>query len=96
LKYESGGAQWVLKRLRFLARERPWARADEDVQRAIMHLANQSGAGRMDYASRVAANEPIGTGVTEATCKVIVRQRLCGSGMKWTEGGAAVVLSLRS
>jgi hypothetical protein len=96
LKHEPGGAVWVLKRLRSLARERPWARDDEDVQKAITYFANQSGAGRMDYAARVAANEPIGSGVTEAACKVIVKQRLCGSGMKWTEDGAAVVLSLRA
>jgi hypothetical protein len=96
LKNEPGGAEWVLKRLRSLARERPWAKGDEDVQRAITYFANQSGAGRMDYASRVAANEPIGSGVTEAACKVIVKQRLCGSGMKWTEEGSAVVLSLRT
>lgn len=96
LKNEPGGAEWVLKRLRTLARERPWAKADEDVQRAITYFANQSGAGRMDYAGRVAANEPIGSGVTEAACKVIVKQRLCGSGMKWTEEGSAVVLSLRA
>ncbi len=51
----------------------------------------------MHYASRVAANEPIGSGVTEAACKVIVKQRLCGSWMKWTEeDGSAVVLSLRT
>jgi hypothetical protein len=96
LKNEPGGAEWVLKRLRTLARQRPWAKADEDVQRAITYFANQSTAGRMDYAGRVAANEPIGSGVTEAACKVIVKQRLCGSGMKWTEGGSAVVLSLRA
>jgi hypothetical protein len=96
LKHEPGGAEWVLKQLRRLARERPWAKDDEAVQRAITYFANQSGAGRMDYASRVAVNEPIGSGVTEAACKVIVKQRLCGSGMKWTEGGAAVVLSLRA
>src|SRR5947209_10583251 len=96
LKHEPGGAEWVLKQLRRLARQRPWAKDDEEVQRAITYFANQSGAGRMDYASRVAANEPIGSGVTEAACKVIVKQRLCGSGMKWTEGGAAVVLSLRA
>jgi hypothetical protein len=96
LKHEPGGAEWVLKRLRSLARERPWTKDDEDVQKAITYFANQSGAGRMDYASRVAANEPIGSGVTEAACKVIVKQRLCGSGMKWTEDGAAVVLSLRA
>jgi hypothetical protein len=96
LKHEIGGAVWVLKRLRSLARERPWAKDDEDVQKAITYFANQSGAGRMDYAARVAADEPIGSGVTEAACKVIVKQRLCGSGMKWTEDGAAVVLSLRA
>jgi hypothetical protein len=96
LKHEPDGAEWVLKRLRSLARERPWAKAAEDVQRAITYFANQSGAGRMDYASRVAAHEPIGSGVTEAACKVIVKQRLCGSGMKWTEEGSAVVLSLRT
>jgi hypothetical protein len=96
LKHEPGGAEWVLKQLRRLARERPWAKADEDVNRAITYFANQSGAGRMDYSGRVAANEPIGSGVTEAACKVIVKQRLCGSGMKWAEEGAAVVLSLRA
>src|SRR5215472_7155527 len=96
LKHDAGGAGWVLRQLRRLARERPWARGDEEVQRAITYFANQSGAGRMNYASRVAANEPIGSGVTEAACKVIVKQRLCGSGMKWSEEGSAVVLSLRA
>jgi hypothetical protein len=95
LKHDPGGADAVLKRLRSQAKIRPWAKDDEDVLRAITYFANQSGAGRMDYASRVEANEPIGSGVTEAACKVIVKQRLCGSGMKWKEPGAAAVLSLR-
>jgi hypothetical protein len=96
LKHAPDGAEAVLKRLRSQARVRPWAKEDEDVQRAITYFANQGTAGRMDYASRVAANEPIGSGVTEAACKVLVKQRLCGSGMKWKEPGAAAVLSVRS
>jgi hypothetical protein len=84
-----------LKQLRTLSRVRPWAKEDDDVQRAITYFGNQSKAGRMDYAARVANKEPIGSGVTEAACKVIVKQRLCGSGMKWKESGAAAVLSLR-
>jgi hypothetical protein len=95
LKHEPGGAGVVLKNLKALARARPWAKGDEDVVAAITYFTNQSQAGRMDYASRVAAGEPIGTGVTEAACKVIVKQRLCGSGMKWKDRGAAAVLSLR-
>ena len=48
----------------------------------------------MDYAEMVAAKVPIGSGVTEAACKVLVEQRLCGSGMRRKERGAAV-LSVR-
>jgi len=39
---------------------------------------------------------PIGSGVTEAACKVIVKQRLFNSGMKWKGQGAKAVLCLRS
>lgn len=95
LKHESGSAAEILKQLKSLARARPWAKDHEDVQRAITYFENQSKAGRMDYAAFVARKEPIGSGVTEAACKVIVKQRLCGSGMKWKEPGAAAVLSLR-
>jgi hypothetical protein len=33
--------------------------------------------------------------VREAACKVLVKQRLGGSGMRWKECGAAAVLSVR-
>jgi len=49
----------------------------------------------MNYAPLVAGKIPIGSGVTEAACKVLVKQRLCGSGMRWKEPGAAAVLSVR-
>ncbi len=35
-------------------------------------------------------------GVTEAACKTVIKQRLCGSGMRWKEKGAAAILSLRA
>jgi len=95
LKHEPGGAALVLKKLKYQAKARPWAKADPDVRSAITYFENQNAAGRMDYAARVSAKNPIGSGVTEAACKVIVKQRLCGSGMKWKEAGAAAVLSLR-
>ena len=50
----------------------------------------------MKYAEHLEQNLPLGSGVTEAACKTIVKQRLCCSGMKWKEAGAAVVLSLRT
>lgn len=49
----------------------------------------------MNYPKRLENNEPMGSGVTEAACKVIVKQRLCKSGAKWKDKGAGIVLSLR-
>ena len=95
LKHEPAGAGRVIRDLRSKAGVRPWAKASEEVTAALRYFENQNEAGRMDYASRVAVNDPIGSGVTEAACKVIVKQRLCGSGMRWKGKGAAAVLSLR-
>ena len=50
----------------------------------------------MDYAQYRKLNLPIGSGVTEAACKILIKQRLCNAGMRWKIKGAAVVLSLRS
>jgi hypothetical protein len=49
----------------------------------------------MNYPERLKNNEPMGSGVTEAACKVIVKQRLCLSGAKWKNKGAGIVLNLR-
>lgn len=51
---------------------------------------------QMDYALYQERHYPIGSGVTEAACKTVIKQRLCCSGMRWKETGAAVVLSLRT
>jgi len=50
----------------------------------------------MSYAHAVENIWAIGSGVKEAACKVIVKQRLGGAGMKWGSRGAAVVLTLRA
>ncbi|MGA8008349.1 MAG: ISKra4 family transposase [Thiomonas sp.] len=51
---------------------------------------------QMDYPGFLAAGLPIGSGVTEAACKTLVKQRLCASGMRWKNKGAKIVLSLRA
>lgn len=50
----------------------------------------------MNYPGFLAENLPIGSGVTEAACKTLVKQRLCASGMRWKTTGAGIVLSLRA
>jgi len=50
----------------------------------------------MDYAMHTEKNLPIGSGVTEAACKTLVKQRLCGLGISWKDQRAKAILSLRA
>jgi hypothetical protein len=49
----------------------------------------------MKYADLRAKGMPIGSGVTEAGCKVVATQRLKLSGMKWKQEGGQVIMTLR-
>ena len=65
----------------------------EEIKTAITYFTNH--LPQMNYSSHFSKNIPIGSGVIEAACKVIVKQRMCNSGMRWTEEGAKNVLVLR-
>lgn len=95
LKHQPGAARQLIRDLKRLAAEKGVPPDHPDIEAAVGYFTNQSKAGRMDYPPLVASHIPIGSGVTEAACKVLVKQRLCGSGMKWKEPGAAAVLSVR-
>lgn len=66
----------------------------EELSKAKTYFTNHHQ--QMKYAQRVEAKMPIGSGVTEAACKTIVKMRMCRGGAKWKEEGAAGVLSLRT
>ena len=50
----------------------------------------------MDYPAYRAKGLMIGSGPVESACKVVVGQRLKQAGMRWTKGGADVVLAVRT
>ena len=52
---------------------------------AITYFTNHEH--QMNYVQYLKDALPIGSGVTEAACKTLIKQRLCCSGMKWTEKG---------
>jgi len=52
-------------------------------------------AHRMNYALYWALGWPIGSGVTEAACKTVIKQRFCRSGMKWKRANGGKILQLR-
>lgn len=94
LKHEVGGAQAILKEMKAIPTKGLSATVREDLQAAITYFENHHP--QMNYAERRAAHLPIGSGVTEAACKTLVKMRMCRGGAKWKEEGAAIVLSLRS
>lgn len=95
LKEEPGGASALLKEMeRAVQRRAPKGEARQKLAAAISYFTNH--LDKMDYSRQVARHLPIGSGVTEAACKTVVKQRMCGSGMKWKASGAATVLRLRA
>ena len=48
------------------------------------------------YADFRAAGLPIGSGVTEAGCKELIKARFCRSGMRWKRASGALILRLRA
>jgi len=95
LKHKVGGASRILREMEdgLASCQKITKVLKEGLEAAITYFRhNQS---KMAYVKNVKENLPIGSGVTEAACKVIVKQRLCGSSMKWKESGASVVLRLR-
>ncbi len=95
LKHEPGAAQAILKTMQGYSRKRKLSDSVRaDLTAAITYFKNHLHI--MDYASHVKKNLPIGSGVTEAACKTLVKQRFCCSGMRWKETGIKTVLSLRS
>jgi hypothetical protein len=52
-------------------------------------------ASKMDYATYRRLRMPIGSGITEAACKIVFTQRFKQSGMKWTIEGGRPILTLR-
>ena len=96
LKHKQGAATRLLKEMQELSEREQ--RLSKEVrtkfEAAITYFTNHKH--QMSYAKYRARHLPIGSGVTEAACKRLVKQRLCNSGMRWVEKGAKIVLSLRA
>lgn len=66
----------------------------EALQSAETYYVNHLGS--MDYAGWQKRGQPIGSGVTEAACKTLIKQRLCQSGMRWSIAASDAIISLRA
>jgi hypothetical protein len=95
LKHEPGAVETLIGEMEKLSQKNSLTKTiKEELQAALTYFKNHRQM--MGYAVYVEKNLPIGSGVTEAACKTLVKQRLCGSGMRWKDKGAKVILSLRA
>ena len=93
LLYEQGG-EALLAHLRTLELPpRTSAEVQEEWRKLIGYFENNRH--RTDYPTYRQKGWDIGSGPTEAGCKII-GERLRGSGMRWVEDGAATVAALRA
>jgi Zn-finger protein len=93
LKHEKDGAKTLLKEMDDFLKKKITKEKKVEIGAAITYFTNH--LEQMDYASYLSKNIPIGSGVIEAACKVIIKQRMCNSGMRWTDEGAKNILVLR-
>lgn len=93
LKHKKGAATKILKELTTWMSIKIPADRKEKVKKAVTYFTNNKSL--MGYYAFVKDNLPIGSGITEAACRTIIKQRLCKSGMKWKLDGSAKVISLR-
>ena len=76
--------------------EEPREQKDRPVHDALTFLANQGGAGRLEYATARAAGRPVGSGPVEATCKSLFNVRFKRSGARWKDASGEEIVRLRA
>lgn len=95
LKHKTGIASRILNELIKFENDHKLTESNrKEFKKVITYLSNQKK--RMQYHKNIKKNYPIGSGVTEAACKTIVKNRMCKGSAKWKDGGASFVLTLRS
>ena len=93
LKDKPGGVFRVLRSAGALRALRGLHGAESDYDAACGYLRRH--AASMDYYTCRRLRKPIGSGVTEAACKVLFTQRFKRAGMQWDIESGGAVLALR-
>jgi hypothetical protein len=91
--YEQGGEALLTHLKAIVLPPQASAQVQEELRKLIGYFENNRH--RTDYPTYRERGWDIGSGPTEAGCKII-GERLKGSGMRWVEDGAATVAALRA
>ena len=94
LRHNGRGVQSVMRRAAQQRRRHGCQGSEDEYRKAVGYLARYRQF--MDFAERRKAGDPIGSGVTEAGCKVIFNQRMKQAGMRWSKAGGQSIVDLRT
>ena len=94
LRHEPGGVATVIARAAQQKRRHGLQGTKKDYSGALNYLKKYRE--HMDFAERKKRGDPIGSGITEAGCKVIFNQRLKQSGMRWHRATGQYIVDLRT
>lgn len=94
LKNDKDGAVNLLQEIKELEDKKLSASIRAGVDATITYFTNN--IERMNYKDSIDKHLPIGSGVTESACKIVVKQRVCISGANWSEYGAKRFLPIRA
>jgi hypothetical protein len=84
---------WLGQHIDGLEKKSPPDAVDEYLGHMIYLENNRH---RMRYRTTKRNGLPVGSGLTEGTCKSVVGHRACGSGQRWRPAGLAAALTLRA
>ena len=94
LKTKPGGVFRVLRSASALEHHRGLHGTESDYWTAYRYLRNH--AAWMNYSAYRDQRLAIGSGITEAGCKILFTQRFKQSGMRWSIESGATILELRT
>jgi hypothetical protein len=85
------GARNLIKKL---CNSRRYRKKDKEMHRLVGYFKRHRK--RMDYPRFTQLGYDIGSGLIESSCKNVVQMRLKGPGMRWREGSACAIATLRA
>jgi hypothetical protein len=98
LKHASQGAAELLREMKEMLAPEGGKQYKTNEQNALRSAVGyfEANLDRMNYSQLLALGHPIGSGVTEAGCKTLVKARFCVSGARWHIDTMAPIMALRS
>lgn len=94
LKYGENGVMKVIRSAEYYTGSLKSIKAKEKATKELNYFKKNKKM--MDYKLHLENGWPIGSGVVEAACKSVVKQRMCRSGQRWTRQGGQNILNLRT